>query len=148
MRPTSLLCAVLTACTGTGPNKPIATQVTWSHATPPVTDGKELAKINVRGNSSETVASVWGTTYLYQDLNKAKGWIQRENGTYVLCFFAPQHSYGPNDGMPSGAWPTLFTYRIRDLPVQAKLVFRENCGPGANNSFKPNPLRSTNAMAG
>ena len=145
MRRISLLCVILTGCTGSGPNIPVATQVTWSHATPPVTDWKELAKINVRGSSSETVASVWGTTYLYQDLNKAKGWIKRENETYVLCFYAPEHSYGPNDGMPSGAWPTLFTYRIRDLPARAKLVFREKCVPGANNSFKPRPLRGSAA---
>jgi hypothetical protein len=137
------LCIALTACTGDGKNTPVATQVTWSHATPPVRDWKELAKINVRVRSSETLASVWGTTYLYQDLTKARGWIQRENENYVLCFYAPEHSYGPDDGMPSGAWPTLFTYTIRDLPAQAKLVFREKCVPGANNSFKPRPLRGS-----
>ena len=136
-----LLCVVLTACTGTRPSTPVATQVTWSHVSPPATDWNELGKVQVRGNSSEALASVWGTTYLYQDLKKAKGWIQLENGTYVLCFYAPEHSYGPNDGMPSGAWPTLFTYTIRGLPAQAKLVFRERCFPGANNSFKPTPLR-------
>ena len=117
--------------------------MTWSHATPPTDDWSELTKIQIRWGSSETLASVWGTTYLYQDLRKAKGWIQRENDTYVLCFYAPDHDYGPNDGVPSGAFRTRFIYKIQGLPNQAKLAFREKCLPGANNSFKPNPLRGS-----
>ena len=142
-----LLCIALTSCADPGPRFPVVTQVTWSHVLPPEKDLSELPKIETLVDGSATLASVWGATYLYQDLSKAKGWLQLEGSTYVLCFYAQEHMYGPNDGMPSGARPTLFVFRIQGLPPQAKLKFRERCVPGANNSFKPKPLRSDKNMA-
>jgi hypothetical protein len=94
---------------------------------------ERAAKIQVRSDGWETVASVWGTTYLYQDLSRAKGWVQRMGDSYVLCFYAPEDVYGPGEGIPSGAFPTHFTYRIVGLPPQARLEFREKCALGANN---------------
>ena len=126
-----LCCLVLTACGGSRTSAPVVTQVTWSHAAPPADDWSELAKIQTRTEGSETVASVWGTTYIYQDLNRAKGWLQRENDSYVLCFYAPEDKYGSGDAIPSVAWPTHFTYRIQGLPRQTRLEFREKCAPRA-----------------
>ena len=98
-------------------------------------------KVQVVTAGDISTVRAWGTVYFNTHLDDGKGWIAPEPGGFLLCFHSPSPQAGPDgDGeLVGAASPAEFLYFIKDLPADAKLRFVEQCEPGANNSFKPNP---------
>src|SRR5690349_12015636 len=135
-----LLIATLGACAA---REPVVLRVTWT--TPEPTDALfeevNAHRVRVVHNGPRSVVEAWGTLYLSRDLAKARVWVTKESGGYLLCFHAPTAEPPPGTALAAIALPARFRYEISDLPANAHVRFVEMCEVDAGNSSRPTPLR-------